>query len=326
MIFTSVFSNEMELFMKQREASFTRSTVKSDLSVIKEFDRYLSDNNCKERQISEEIVNAWIFSLNGKRSTLQYKVNVMQMFFRFLNGMGIKAYIPPTPITIDDYVPYIFSESEKEVIFSAVDNLSGNRYHNKWFKIELPMILRILDGCGMRIGETLSLTSDDIDLDSGVITVRYAKGAKQRIVPMSSSLTNIMRQYCCRMDLIGRSGKYLFPGESENAPLSVGVVYNNFSRLLKRLGIQQDGRKYKERGPCVHSWRHTFVVNSFRKANQLGRDINDTIPFLSTYLGHSSIMETDKYLKFSAELFRDEVDRFSVYAKGMFREVPDEEE
>jgi len=44
---------------------------------------------------------------------------------------------------------------------------------------EFPMLLRILYGCGLRLGEATALTWDDIDLDTGVITVKYAKGLKQ---------------------------------------------------------------------------------------------------------------------------------------------------
>lgn len=44
--------------------------------------------------------------------------------------------------------------------------------------------LRLLFGCGMRIGEVLSLQMKDIDLENGIITVRNAKNEKDRLVPL----------------------------------------------------------------------------------------------------------------------------------------------
>jgi integrase len=60
---------------------------------------------------------------------------------------------------------------------------------NSIISAEFPVLLRILYGCGMRLGEVISLTWNDIDLDKGIITVKAAKNQKQRLVPMSDELT-----------------------------------------------------------------------------------------------------------------------------------------
>jgi integrase len=63
-------------------------------------------------------------------------------------------------------------------------------------------------GCGLRTGETLSLRIKDVDFDIGVLTLRHAKGDKQRLVPMHNSLTNILRKYCMAMGMIGYPEAY----------------------------------------------------------------------------------------------------------------------
>lgn len=76
-----------------------------------------------------------------------------------------------------------------------------------------------------------------------------------------------------------------------------------------------------ERGPCLHCLRHTFTFRSFSKAEAEGYPLDDSVPFLSTYLGHENITETDKYLKFSYELYPDAHKRISQYTANVFPEV-----
>lgn len=326
-MYQSIFSKEFELFMTQRETSFSWHTVKSDRSVLSGFDRYLVDIDWSERRIPETVVNGWISSLKGKKTTIQFKVGVIQVLFKHLRSMGINAYMPPTPIAGDKYVPYIFSADEIKAIFNVSDNIEYNRQNPcSHIQAEFPMVLRMLYGCGLRIGETLELKAGDVDLDKGILTMRKTKGSKQRIVPMSSQLCDLLKLYCCHMGLISKPDSFLFPGRSENDHLQTRTVYGIFFRMLKKLGIQIEDRKWHERGPCLHSFRHTFTVESFRQTEAAGRSINDSVPFLSTYLGHDSLNETDKYLKFSAEMFKDDIDKFSDFSKNLYREVPHEEE
>ena len=67
--------------------------------------------------------------------------------------------------------------------------------------------------------------------------------------------------------------------------------------------------------------RHVFAFKSFAQAERTGRHMNDAVPFLSIYLGHDSLDETSKYLKFSSELFPDAIDTFGDFMEGLMPEV-----
>lgn len=49
--------------------------------------------------------------------------------------------------------------------------------------------------------------------------------------------------------------------------------------------------------------------------------LNDSVPFLSIYLGHDSLNETEKYLKFSSEMYPDTVELFGSFMEGLLPEV-----
>ena len=49
--------------------------------------------------------------------------------------------------------------------------------------------------------------------------------------------------------------------------------------------------------------------------------VNDSVPFLSVYMGHKNIWETEKYLKFSSEMFPELSEPFETFADSLFPEV-----
>jgi len=60
---------------------------------------------------------------NGKSSSIANEVIVIRIFLKYLNSIGITAYIPPIPKVADDYVPYIFSDAVTSPIQVMFKNL-----------------------------------------------------------------------------------------------------------------------------------------------------------------------------------------------------------
>ena len=81
-----------------------------------------------------------------------------------------------------------------------------------------------------------------------------------------------------------------------------------------------------ERGPCFHCLRHVFVLKSFKQLAAKGISIDNSIPYLSIYLGHSNLMQTEHYMKFTCDMFEDEFQKFANYSANVFPEVHYEEE
>ena len=187
------------------------------------------------------------------------------------------------------------------------------------------MILRLLYSCGLRIGETVKISMNDVDLDGGILRLINTKGNKQRLVPMSAPMTDILYKYCIAMDLIGRNNIWLFPSSKNEGHISDRSVKRRFEYILRNNGIQVHNRKKHERGPCLHCMRHVFAFKSFAKAEREGRHFDDAVPFLSVYLGHAGINETAKYLKFSNELFPESIDSFGRFMSDLLPEVDYEE-
>lgn len=70
--------------------------------------------------------------------------------------------------------------------------------------------------------------------------------------------------------------------------------------MLHRCGIPHGGRG---KGPRIHDLRHTFAVHAMLRWYREGADLDARLPVLATYLGHQSLLGTERYLHLTAELF-----------------------
>jgi integrase len=244
--------------------------------------------------------------VNGFLSTLSYlapksKMNILTMlrqFGLFLSELRYEAYIPPTQkATSSEFTPYIYSTAEIKKLLNSVKHLKINM-RSPYMHVVLPTMMRMLYGCGLRISEAVNLLKSDVDLRSGVLTIRESKFERDRLIPMSDSLSIACRKYADDPRIISADSQYFFPAP-DGGPLSTGTIRSRFHAMLFKTKIGL-GRKIK---PRLHDLRHTFAVHCLRQWVKGGQDIMAVLPILATYLGHGDIKCTGRYLRLTAEVF-----------------------
>jgi integrase len=242
-------------------------------------------------------------------------------FAKYLGTLGISAFIPERPVDDKTYTPYIFSVDELSRLFAAVDNIAENTQSKQFAGKYLPLILRLLYGCGLRLNEALSLCIADVDLQTGVLLIRSAKGNKDRSVPMDKSMAGIMRTFISLHHSAALPDGFLFPNRI-GKPYSGTTLRTWFNLILEDAGIEKPSLPRYGRNICPHCLRHTFAVMSFRKQDLAGVDMYAAAPYLSTYMGHDRIYGTEKYLHMTAENSEDVIEQTTSYSAGLFPEVP----
>lgn len=185
--------------------------------------------------------------------------------------------------------------------------------------IMFPVLVRLLYTCGLRLNEALCLRECDIDFVEGVLTINKANRNRQRLVPMNPSMTEILSAYCKRIGITQITEAFVFSNNGK--AYSVSWPQRWFSVILNKAGIHYHRKTTHERAPCLHCLRHTFVFQSFKQSERNVNSLNEHVPILSTYLGHANIMETDRYLRFSYELYSKAHKSISDYTEGVFPEV-----
>lgn len=317
---SSIFFGEIQEHLALRQKELAPPSFGTCRFILLSFDLHLAERGKTEKYICEDDVTSWIQPMHDmlSRNTIAVRVSFLRKFLEFLRFKKIPVYIPPSLKCQDNYVPYLFSDDEVQRIFETADSLQLS-YHAK-SNVELPMLLRMLYSCGFRLSELLAMRVGDINFKRGFVLLKTTKRQKQRIVPLGDSLTKMLNQYCLAMDLMGSPENYIFPGRSKGTHLSRCRTEILFKTLLQDTEIYTCSNG-QSRGPCLHCFRHLFAIKSFAQAERTGRPVNDSIPFLSIYMGHSDLTETEKYLKFSSDMFPENTELFEAYTERIFPEV-----
>ncbi len=322
--FMSCMAPFMTSFLEQQKLSVCKSCYDHRYGILRHLDRFLTENGYTDCNLSENAVFHWIATIERKPSTVISYVGTIRSFFKYVAGFGLAPFMPPYPKPHDDYIAYEFSDEELDRIFTVADNyivtpISTRRY--VYIQYELPMALRLLLGCGLRLEEASNLRLGDIDFLNGTLTIRKTKSNEYRMVPMDPTLSSVLAQYCFAFNLGTDRDAYIFPGEDFSRPIPSICFRRYFARILNKAGISTPGKRKYERGPCLHCLRHSFAHKSFKKGIKEGWAANDQIPWLSVYLGHKSLQETERYLNYDNEVFADEIAHFESYSADLFPEV-----
>jgi site-specific recombinase XerD len=265
-------------------------------------------------EIAVDRVQAFIAGAGPVTRFWHRKHEVLRGFYRFAMARGYAASTPlpriiPKP---PQFVPYIFSQEEIQRLLDATACCENPR--SKLQPYTLRMLLLLLYGAGLRIGEALFLTLANVDLPAGILTIRESKFYKTRLVPMSPALTGILATYMeqCAKEHPAKPDAMLFLTRGGN-PVVRHTAENIFSRLRVRAGvIRNDGGRYQ---PRLHDLRHAFAVHRLVSWYRQGADVQRLLPQLATYLGHLHIAATQRYLTMTPELLREAGQRFERYAR-----------
>lgn len=114
-------------------------------------------------------------------------------------------------------------------------------------------IIRLMFETGIRIGETIALHIDDVDLDLGRVTVRRGKGGRGRVIPIGATTSASLRAYLTLREQHRRADSpELWLGER-----GTQLGYDGLSRALRRraqLAGIAGFHPHKLRHTAAHRW------------------------------------------------------------------------
>jgi integrase len=129
------------------------------------------------------------------------------------------------------------------------------------------------------------------------------------------------RDYDEAMQKIIPDREWFFPGWYPDRPIRRTSLDKKFAELWRKTPFANK----VDKKPTVQSLRHTFVVNKMNEWMEAGVDIGVMMPYLSRYLGHSSISETQYYFHAIEQAF-PVVRRNDTVAQRVIPEVETYEE
>ena len=281
------------------------------------FDQFTIDNGVETVGLTRDLAGKWALNRPNEADVTRYKrVNDITNFSIYLNHLGYHSYIPKQLKAYQTtFTPYIFSHEELKTFFQACDTIEV--HGNTTIKYILPIIFRVIYGCGLRANEALSLKCADVNLYERYIIVRESKNGCDRMIPLSESLANICSLYKNRYIFNHFNESYFF-AQKNMQKYAVSTLYKWFRKILWNASISHGGKNI---GPRVHDLRHSFSVHSLEFMSRSGLDLYYSLPILSSYLGHKSLEATDKYVRLTSEMYPELLQQVDNICAYVFPEV-----
>ena len=158
----------------------------------------------------------------------------------------------------------------------------------------------------------------EVYLAQGILKLVKTKNNRQRLVPLSCDMNSILKAYCKVLNLQENSPVYLFPRKNFHEPLKKWDIEDRFRKVLVKAGIRNNrSTNMFAREACIHCLRHRYTLRVIKQLMAENISLEDMIPYISTYLGHKSITQTEAYMKFFADVFPNELEKFGKEASKL---------
>jgi len=246
-----------------------------------------------------------------KLKYLNYSERTINMYLNYIQKFLMNVDVEPSRLTSKDFQYYLdnykfSSVSQQNQVINAIRFLYkfglNKRYDKVSFKrpksekklpqvidknfildklskienIKHKSILTLTYSVGLRVSEIVNLKIEDIDSKRMIIHIKNAKGRKDRIVPLSQKVLELLRLYFKEY----RPKEFLFNGQT-TPKYSIKSCQNIF-------------KKYIDNDSHIHILRHSCFTNLLESGTDL--------MIIQKMAGHSSVKTTQIYTHVSNQL------------------------
>lgn len=284
--------------------------LKDNESALRKFIAFLRDQGSEF--VTTQLALDW--ALQPQHATQAHRARRLGMvrdFARYLYAIDPRTEIPPQgllPAQPQRAQPHIYTPDQIQMLIREAADLQP---HKALRPHTYSALFGLLAVTGMRVGEVVALDHSDVDLNDGVLTVRYGKFNKTRILPVHSSTQQKLHEYVRQRDKrvpLRSSGSFFV--SDRGTRLNGSIIRHTFIRVSRRIGLRGPSDTH---GPRLHDLRHTFAVRTLTNWHRSDTNPEQQLPLLSAYLGHAKVSDTYWYLSAVPELlgaFSSRLDNF----------------
>jgi integrase/recombinase XerD len=272
---TPAASREIAKFvawMKQKR--YSERTVKSYTLSIKTFLKFYAGKPIEEITNKDLIeFNSQFIIGNGLSASFQNQIlSGVKLFYSRLYKVKLDIDEIERPRR-SRKLPNVLSKEEVKRIIEAPTNLKHR------------VMLSLLYACGLRRSELLNLRPGHVDSKRGLLIILNAKGQKDRVVPISDKIIQLLRDYYKKY----RPKTWLFEGEEQNSAYSTTSIYKVLQMAVTKAGINKK--------VSLHWLRHSYATHLL----EAGTDLR----YIQTLLGHKSSKTTEIYTHVSTDSLKN---------------------
>ncbi len=251
-----------EEWLEARRYSF--NTIKTYTEAIKVFISYFKDKHPSE--ITDKDIlhfNYYYILRKGYSASYQNQViSAIKLFYlkvenRYISIENIerpKKYRP---------LPKVIPKDIIQKMLTSIPNFKHKT------------ALTLIYACGLRRSELINLQLKDLDSKRLTITIKNGKGQKDRVLPVSEKIMNLIIKYY----RVYRPIKFLIEGQLKGESYSETSLEKIFHKYLCKV--------YKNHKFTLHSLRHSYATHLLESGVSLR--------YIQVLLGHKSSKTTEIY-------------------------------
>lgn len=206
--------------------------------------------------------NDYIIQHNLSSSYQNQIVNALKLYFSTVQDKIIDIEKVHRP-KLAKVLPNVLSKEEIKMILEAHSNIKHKT------------MLSLIYSCGLRCGELIALQPVHIDSKRNIVFIKNAKGKKDRIVPLSPKILEMLRDYY----KVYKPKEYLFESQVAGTKYSEKSLQSILKQALQKAGSTK---------PVTLHWlRHSYATHLLES----GTDLR----YIQELLGHSSSRTTEIY-------------------------------
>jgi integrase/recombinase XerD len=256
----------LEIFEnKLRYKNYSQNTIKVYKQTLLQ---YLKEINCKDpyRISTKEIVDYLESKTFTSISQQNQFIGCLKLFAKhILNKKDVHLSKIERPKS-EKKLPQVI---DKEFLLERISKIENLKHK---------AIITLAYSTGMRVSEVCNLKITDIDSKRMLIHVRNGKGRKDRFVPLSSTVLNLLRQYYLKY----KPKEYLFNGQFD-----LQYSHKSCNEIVKNYV----GKDYH-----FHLLRHSQATALLES----GTDLR----IIQKVLGHSNVKTTEVYTHVSNQILK----------------------
>lgn len=272
------------------ERGLSQNTVIGYRFDIEKFINYLKDSGTALRDVTLPVLQQFVADMHdvgiSPRSQARI-VSGLKSFFKYLVMAGYTEENPSimleTP-NIGLHLPEVLTLEEIDRLENEIDTSTTEGIRNY-------AIIETLYGCGLRVSELVNLEISRVFLKDKYLMVN-GKGSKERIVPMSDMVIDLISDY------LKVRGEVIKPGEENVLYLSrrgTRLTRQMIFTIIKRLAAQAGIKKTIS----PHTLRHSFATHLLEGGANLRA--------IQQMLGHETIATTEIYLHIDSTRLKEEI-------------------
>ena len=298
--FISMFADDLEAYLAFKSSMGCYGA--SRIWYLKQFDRYCADHSLVD--LDRATVEGWVAEQQSSQPHSRSWMSYIRDFGRWarINGND-NAYVlsDQWKAGFVRSQPYLLANAEIRLFFQAASRVEG---FSPW-TWQAVAFFALMHSCGLRTGEVRHLTPHDVHLDDGVIEVLVSKGHRDRRLPLTDELVDLLTGCDAHTRIVfagDRDSFFVTPTGKPVTPAAVGVIFN---RIWDQAALR---RESEGKRPRPYDFRHHFAYANLERWMADGTDVNAMLPYLARYMGHASLDSTYYYVHTSPDFMNSYAD------------------